>query len=63
MRDLHEGDPVDIHACRQTMHAFFRGITDVLRIYIVYDTNNIKKPKIANDNIRTSNKKAKKEQI
>ena len=30
---LHEKDAVDTHACRQYMNTFFRGRTDILRIY------------------------------
>ena len=40
---------------------FFRGRTDILRIYRVYDAKDIKKHENMNNNIRTSNKKAKKE--
>ena len=52
---------VDKDACIQSMNTSFRGRTDILRIYRVYHAKNIIKHEIVNNNIRTSNKKAKEE--
>ena len=60
LRAFHEEDVVDTYAYRKSMNTFFRGRTKILRIYRVYDAKNIKKHEIVNNNIRTSNKKAKK---
>ena len=43
------------------MNTSFRVRTEIKRIYRVYDAQDIKKQKIAHDDIRTTNKKAKRE--
>ena len=60
LRGLQKEDVVDTDACRKSINTFFRGRTEILRIYRVYDAKYIKKHEIVNNNIRMSNKKAKK---
>ena len=59
LRGLEKEDVADKCACRQTLDTFFRGRTDILRIYRVDDAKNIKKHEIVKNNIKTSNKRAK----
>ena len=61
MRVLEKEDVVDTDACRKSINTFFRGRTEILRMYRVYDAKNIKKHEIVENNIKTSNKRAKKE--
>ena len=63
LRALHVEDVVDTHACRNFMKAFFRGKIDIEIIYRVYDAKEMKKYEIVYDDIKTSNKKAKKTQL
>ena len=59
LRGLEKEDVADTDACRKSINTFFRGRTEILRIYRVDDAKNIQKHEIVQKNIRTSNKKAK----
>ena len=61
LRGLEKVDVADKDACRKSINTFFRGRTEILRIYRVYDAKNMQKHEIVQKNIRTSNKRAKKE--